>query len=301
MPQSVRLASAGTAPMLGQLNTATSSLGGPICSLPPDVAGPMPRPPLTASLPPKLTKRILDLEFIHMAELLPETWSMVDQQDKAGKCCQQVQRLPKRGLVKDILIWLECYSVMVAVLTTKYPAKAPELAAYQRTIIRAARNYEDEAWVTYDVCYRRNAAACKDLNWSRVDHALYSEVFTGRAKLIPRCRQCNSEHHNSVDCPLAPQELGGNPVRQSGHSLASGAADRRRGTVEICRLFNSPSGNQCRYRNCRYAHLCSNCRAPHAAQTCPRYQASTWGPRKHARSPSPPWVDRKAPWVVPRI
>ncbi len=61
-----------------------------------------------------------------MAELLPETWSIMDQQEKAGKCCQQIHCLPKRGLVKNILIWLECYSVLMAVLTTKYPAKAPD-------------------------------------------------------------------------------------------------------------------------------------------------------------------------------
>ena len=34
--------------------------------------------------------------------------------------------------------------------------------------MRAARNFEGSAWVSYDVCYRRKAAQCRDLCWSQV-------------------------------------------------------------------------------------------------------------------------------------
>ena len=39
---------------------------------------------------------------------------------------------------------------MAAVLATRFPEKAPELFAYQATIVRAERNYEGKRLVSYD-------------------------------------------------------------------------------------------------------------------------------------------------------
>lgn len=64
----------------------------------------------------------------------------------------------------------------------------PEFVAYQRVIVRAARNFEGSSWVTHDICYRRNAGkqqGTKDLQWSCVDSALYHDAFTGRARSVP--------------------------------------------------------------------------------------------------------------------
>ena len=52
---------------------------------------------------------------------------------------------------------------LAAILVTCFPEKAPELWAYQTTILRAARNYEGTAWVTYDRQFCREALARKDL------------------------------------------------------------------------------------------------------------------------------------------
>ena len=84
------------------------------------------------------------------------------------------------------------------------------------------------------------------------------------------CRNC-------VECPYAPAEVkapqarlssegrtGRLPVRQS----AQGPAGPRVGMVEICRLFNNPAGNHCRFPLCHYAHLCMKCRSPHPAAEC---------------------------------
>ena len=78
--------------------------------------------------------------------------------------------------------WVECFSTLVGVLTTKYPTYAPEFMAYQRTIVHANRSYSGDGWVTYDLCYRRAAALHKKLHWSRVDFSLYNETFTGKPK-----------------------------------------------------------------------------------------------------------------------
>ena len=112
--------------------------------------------------------------------------------------CRPTHRAP----VTDISVWLECYSRMAAIIVTHFPEKAPELWAYQATILRAAQNYEGTAWVAYDRQFRREAR--KDLNWSVTHPRLYIEAFTGRAKAIPRCPHCLSENHVGLHCLVNP-------------------------------------------------------------------------------------------------
>ena len=50
---------------------------------------------------------------------------------------------------------------MAAVIATRFPHKAPELFAYQATIVRAERNYEAGRWVAYDRQFRREATVQK--------------------------------------------------------------------------------------------------------------------------------------------
>ena len=59
--------------------------------------------------------------------------------------------------------------------------------------------------MTYDSCYRRKAVITKSLDWGQVHFTLYNETFTGRAKPIPRCKFCLSEHHISSECTYAPE------------------------------------------------------------------------------------------------
>ena len=138
---------------------------------------------LGMSLPAKLQKKILDLEFIEMSELLPDTWR---QQDEDTKCCQARKSL-RRGPVNDILVWTECYSTLVAVLSSRFPKQTPQLMAYQRTIVLAQRTFVGEGWIVYDTCYRRKAGVSKSLNWGDIDFTLYNETFMGRAKALARC------------------------------------------------------------------------------------------------------------------
>ena len=87
------------------------------------------------------------------------------------------------------------------------PHQSAEMWVYQSAIIRAARNFKGTAWVAYDHQYRREALARKDLNWSVVNSRLYSEAFTSRSKVIPRCRYCLSETHDLRACPSNPDIL----------------------------------------------------------------------------------------------
>ena len=84
---------------------------------------------------------------------------------------------PCRGLVTDILLWIEYYASMVVVLSSGFPQKTPELMAYQKTIVTAYRSFSGDGWVTYDSCYRSKAAITKSLDWGWVDFTLYSETL----------------------------------------------------------------------------------------------------------------------------
>ena len=189
--------------------------------------------------------------------------------------------MPNWGPVTGITLWMECFSILAGVLTTKYAAFAPEFMAYQRTIVHAQRTFAGDGWSTYDMSYRRNAAARKSLHWSHIDFNLYNEIFTGAARALQRCKLCSSEYHKTQECYLADQYS----YSSSGH-ITSSAGHAATVAVDICHLFNTRSGNQCRYKPCRYIHVCSNCHGYHPASACtsgkpppPKQQRSNFGPR----------------------
>ena len=228
-----------------------------------------------------------------MSELIPDSWRFSEEETK---CCHAPRRSSKRGPITNILLWLDCYSTMASVLISKFSDKAQELWAYQRTIIVAQRDFEGDAWVTYDTCYRRQAANRKSLDWSRLDFRLYNQAFAGRARTKNRCKLCLSEFHITADCPLAPDQRrtgsseSGNymsfPKAELGFSYQSCPEGSLQpgSSVEICQLYNNDKGNCCRYSRCRYAHLCANrwCHGPHPRSECTSQKAE---PRKRPRSP----------------
>ena len=229
-----------------------------------------------ATVPPKLLKKIWNLEYVDMWELLPESWRLEQQ---AEGCCR-AQR-PRRGLVTNLALWTECYAMLVAVLASRFPEKTPHFMAYLRTITRASRNFEGAAWASYDMAYRRQAANQHSLDWATIDTALYNEAFTGRARAIPRCRFCLADSHESRDCSFAPEERLSTtrPTPQPPFRGRMGAD-----TVEVCQLFNKPGGSQCRYKQCRFAHICSKChRGSHPASDC---ELPHRVPRARSRSPA---------------
>ena len=73
-------------------------------------------------LPPKLVKRILNLEFVDISELIPESWKF-EEEATSSSCCQHT-RAPRRGPVTDILLWIECYSTLVSVLASHFQQKS---------------------------------------------------------------------------------------------------------------------------------------------------------------------------------
>ena len=246
-----------------------------------------PSPPLTkpgpfnpsAALPMKLVKRILDLDFVDMSEVTVDA----DEIPQGPGRPPAPARLP----VTEISQWIERYSLMAAVLCSRFPDKAGELFAYQAAIVRAERNYEGKRWVTYDRQFRREALARKDLNWSVPDPRLYNEAFTGRARSIARCTYCLQDDHTAAYCPKNPNRpmFGWFPDPTLWHLQSQpgpsqpGPSYTSRSPQEICRRYNE---GRCRHHKCKYRHVCQDCQGPHPWLECARNSA-----RRPNRSRSP--------------
>ena len=220
-----------------------------------------------ALLPTKVAKKILDLEFVEMAEITL---------DDPPASAPGHPPLPARPPIQNISVWIEKFSILAALIASRFPEKAPELFAYQASIVRAERNFDDRRWVTYDRCFRREALAAKSLDWSVPNLRLYNEAFTGHAKAIPRCTFCLQEDHASQTCPRNPsrpwfgwvREPDGWPQPTTGRSQSA----------ECCRRYND---GKCRQtaNTCRYSHKCIDCSGPHPRSHCPRGQRSYNRPR----------------------
>ena len=202
LPTTVPVFSAGLSYSSSDVLAATA-LSPKVLILPPglglphvSVTAPGPHNPV-GMVAPKVAKRILELEFVEMAEISAE-----DGDTSGGGTKGQVR--PSRPPITDLSLWLERFSIMAGILVSRFPEKAAELFAYQASIVRAERNYVDKQWVLYDRQYRREALARKDLNWSIPNVRLYNEAFTGRARVIPRCTYCLADDHMASNCPTNP-------------------------------------------------------------------------------------------------
>ena len=71
-----------------------------------------------AALPPKVVKKVLDLEFVEMSELRGDIW-MEDTAPTDGM--HQTRRPTANPPVTDIRVWLECYARMAALITSHFP------------------------------------------------------------------------------------------------------------------------------------------------------------------------------------
>ena len=147
--------------------------------------------------------------------------------------------------------------------------------------MRASRNFEGTAWVSYDAAFRRQAAIHGSFDWGVIDPTLYNEAFTGRARIKARCSHCLSDTHGSRSCPLAPEDWQLPRQEPDAPSTSSGG-------IPLCGLFNSTKGNSCHYSDCRYTHICSNCRwGSHPASHAHRCRGGSW---EHSN-----WTDPKPP------
>lgn len=157
-----------------------------------------------AGLPPvpqKLVTRIQAGEFVDMAELLPDHLGVNAAPIVTGD--KEEKQKGKRRQVNNILEWLQCYSIYMAVVAAKDPQKLPDRLGYQVLIIEARMEYEGDGWLGYDRRFRQRAAATPETVWARIEPTLWNMAFAGKARAA-RCKHCFSLTHPADDCEWAP-------------------------------------------------------------------------------------------------
>ena len=104
-----------------------------------------------------------------MAGLLPE-W--------LGKYCnnEESKARKKKPSVTNILEWLQCFTVYVAVQGQKQPECIQDLMGYQALIIDAYLEYKSTWWIGYDQFLQQIAASEPGRSWASVDPTLWNLI-----------------------------------------------------------------------------------------------------------------------------
>ena len=234
---------------------------------------------LGGGLPPvpgKLVKRIEEGHFIEMGELLPERLSSHCEDEDQIKSTK-----PKRRAVTNILEWLQCFGIYIAIVSRKEPHRVLDLLAYQHLIIQAHQEYQGDCWLGYDRRFRQRAATNPSMNWSTIDPTLWSLAFSGKASAT-LCSHCFSTSHSSRDCEL---NTGCTPYNRSvTRPLPKSQSQPGQVRRPLCFDWNESSSPGCPHPSCRFEHICYYCvRNPavndkvHKAIFCPN-RASSQGP-----------------------
>ena len=163
--------------------------------------------------------------------------------DHLGTLSNEEQRSlnARRRSISNILEWIKCFCIYMAVVSRKNPQKLPEMLAYVTLIIEAHMEYSGEAWLGYDRRFRQRAAADPSMSWAKIDPTLWSLAFSGRAK-ASRCRHCFNLTHASADC-------GWMPIPENGNQPLIPTTNR------ICFDWNKDPRPGCSRANCTYQHI----------------------------------------------
>ena len=222
------------------------------------------------ALPSKLVMKILANDYVDFAELPPAKGRgrpVPQSLDGQIIVVQAADLLQTRKLIPDLATWVQCFSIYVATLATKFPGRIPELMAYQTIVAKASMKYRWPSWVVYDQNFRQEAAGNPTQSWAKVDPSIYAQCFTGQALTSENwCTKCQSLDHSSANCPTyRPRKRQWSTALGAGSYQQSGKAGQ---SQEICFKFNKYNGD-CRFgKDCRHLHICSNCREPHPVSCC---------------------------------
>ena len=108
---------------------------------------------------------------------------------------------PKRKAVTNVLEWLQCFGMYVAIASHKEPHRVLDLLAYQHLIIQAHQEYQGDCWLGYNRRFYQRVATNPSMSWSTIDATLWSLPFSGKASST-LCSHCFSTSHLSKDCDL---------------------------------------------------------------------------------------------------
>ena len=138
-----------------------------------------------------------------MAELFPERLTSTSESDNQSKPTRSKRK------ISNILEWVQCFNIYIALISCKQPNKVVDLLGYQHLIIQAHQEYQGDGWLGYDrhFCQRVTLSS----NWSTIDVTLWDLAFSGRGSSRV-CNHCLSASYVSRDCEF---NSGNNPCQLS--------------------------------------------------------------------------------------
>ena len=227
-----------------------------------------------APVPAKLVAKIQKLEFVDMAELLRDNLEVQRQmasQEQPSPSASQL-RSNRRREIPDLLSWVACFGVYMAVLTSKHPEMVKQLLAYQTLNVREARRCGGNGWLAYDTYFRQQVAGDPKADWSCLNTSLYAVTFLAQGgKGGQSCTTCMESDHTQYECAVS-RHRSWSPAPAKRTTFTPRAepyvTDRgkRRSSSMCCFAWNQ---GDCRYPQCKYRHCCMHCSGDHPITRCP--------------------------------
>ena len=210
----------------------------------------------------KLAQKIWDLEFVEMEEFLPNNKAIqamenpVSIQEGIVGALQQLQQPNKR--VMDILTWIRCFSLYIAVMAAKRHDLVAPMTSHMHTVMRLQAMYVGMSWIQYDWRSRREMNAEGVESWQKRGPWQLLSCLLGTTRM----EDCFTLH---TDLPgpvqLVKQQPGSGgiyPMSSKGQLFTP--AGRRRKVNRVCPLFNKSRAG-CHYGDeCIFGHRCSVCK-----------------------------------------
>ena len=97
-------------------------------------------------IPEKLVRRIQDGHYINRAEMLPVNLEASNATDDDQPTTTK-RKLPD---VTQIMDWIQCFSIYIAVVSRAKPSHVADLITYLNLIINSQRPFQDFDWALYD-------------------------------------------------------------------------------------------------------------------------------------------------------
>ena len=76
--------------------------------------------------------------------------------------------------IDDITSWSEAFSIYSLILASHYPSRWRDLTSYKLLILRTYRQFQGNAWLTYDRAFREHAAAARLTDCSSINVQLFN-------------------------------------------------------------------------------------------------------------------------------
>ena len=125
--------------------------------------------------------------------------------------------------VPDLLSWVQCFGIFVAVMASVHPGRVRQLLAYQTFIIREGCRLGGNGWRLYDTMFRQQAALDPTVDWSKINSTLYAVSFVAQqGSRVRSCSLCLEPDHGVLIA--------------AGRSLAKTKGSQLPGKAEVCML-----------------------------------------------------------------